>query len=284
MHAARPGRRPRDRARGRPRGRSRRGRGRRSTGISSPSRRRARPVPAGRRPLRARQARTKRSICSSGSPRTTRSSPSRTTTSPSSTRRAASTTGRARRSRARSAPTRSTPSRTRTSVTSTPASPQAYDKSARPRRRQPERAGEARARARATGRDPQDVRPPIRAQARRARALDFTLPLTQRSRTCESSCLLSPPSPARPPQLAADPQVELKTNRGDDRARALSREGAQDRRQLPAVREGRPLQRHDLSPRHRRLHGPGRRLHAECARSRRAPPVQNEAGVAGKPG
>ena len=54
------------------------------------------------------------------------------------------------------------------------------------------------------------------------------------------------------------------------RGRGLSRQGAQDRRELPAVRQGQALRRHDLPPRDRQLHGAGRRLRRQL-RARRRP-------------
>ena len=56
------------------------------------------------------------------------------------------------------------------------------------------------------------------------------------------------------------------------RGRGVPRQGAQDRRELPAVRQGQALRRHDLSPRDRQLHGPGRRLRRQL--SRRSPPAR----------
>ena len=74
-----------------------------------------------------------------------------------------------------------------------------------------------------------------------------------------------------PGALAADPQVDLKTKRRHHPDRAVSVQGAEDGRELPAVREGRALQRHDLPSRHRRLHDPGRRLRQpRTSRKRRA--------------
>jgi cyclophilin family peptidyl-prolyl cis-trans isomerase len=44
--------------------------------------------------------------------------------------------------------------------------------------------------------------------------------------------------------------------------RTRRRKGAENRRKLPRLCEGRPLRQHDLPPRHQRLHDPGRRLGA----------------------
>ncbi len=62
------------------------------------------------------------------------------------------------------------------------------------------------------------------------------------------------------PALAANPQVEFDTTRRHDQARALPGRRAEDRRQLPRLRQGRSLRRHAIPPRHRGLHDPGRRL------------------------
>ena len=151
---------------------------------------------------------------------------------------------------------------------------------ARPRRRQPDRAGEARARARAPGRDAEaSGRGPAGEAVGRRRARLCLSQLQQRSPT-----LAQTPARRRLPRLRVPGARRRSAGRAQDeprgdRPRAVPRQGAQDRRQLPPIREGRALQRHGLPPRHRRLHDPGRRLRARtCARSRRAAPVPNEAG------
>ena len=50
-------------------------------------------------------------------------------------------------------------------------------------------------------------------------------------------------------------------DRGQDPHRALPRRRAEDRRELPRLRQGQALRRHAVPPRDRRLHDPGRRLH-----------------------
>ena len=80
---------------------------------------------------------------------------------------------------------------------------------------------------------------------------------------------------------AAEGQV--RHDSGRLRGRGLSRQGAQDGGELPAVREGQALRRHDLPPRDRQLHGAGRRLRHQLRRkSRRARRCRTKAGGAGQ--
>ena len=59
---------------------------------------------------------------------------------------------------------------------------------------------------------------------------------------------------------AADtPHVTLKTSMGNI-VLELYPAGAGFGSQFPRIRQKRPIQRHNLSPRHRRLHDPGRRF------------------------
>ena len=151
---------------------------------------------------------------------------------------------------------------------------------ARPRRRQPDGAGEARARARAPGGDPQTSRRQSCGEPGGPAALD-SRPLTQPEPTFANPPACSRRLRLRVPGARRRPAGRAQDEPRRDRPRALSRQGAQDRRQLPAVRERRPLQRHHLSPRHRRLHDPGRRASTRtCARSRRpARPSRTKPGT-----
>ncbi len=60
--------------------------------------------------------------------------------------------------------------------------------------------------------------------------------------------------------FAANPQVEIRTSMGVITVEGLSREGAENGGEFPAVREQRVLQGFHFPPRHPRLHDPGRRL------------------------
>ena len=77
--------------------------------------------------------------------------------------------------------------------------------------------------------------------------------------------LIAPPRFSRRFALSRtrrQPAGRVRHDRGHDQARALSRRSAEDRRELPGIREGGPLQRHAVPSRHQGLHDPGRRLHA----------------------
>ena len=66
--------------------------------------------------------------------------------------------------------------------------------------------------------------------------------------------------------------VELHTNHGVITLELDEDKAPEDGRELPALREERPLRQHHLPPRDRRLHDPGRRLRArhEAEADRRA--------------
>ena len=87
------------------------------------------------------------------------------------------------------------------------------------------------------------------------------------------------------PALAANPQVELDTTAGTIKLELYPGRSAEDRRELPRVREGRPLQRHAVPSRDQGLHDPGRRLRrrvpARSRRDRRSRSSQSRASKAG---
>ncbi len=64
------------------------------------------------------------------------------------------------------------------------------------------------------------------------------------------------------PALAANPQGRVRHDRRQDPRRALSRRRAEDGREFSRLRESQALRRHAVPPRDRRVHDPGRRLHA----------------------
>ena len=74
--------------------------------------------------------------------------------------------------------------------------------------------------------------------------------------------IASAQTPAKATADAAPPgpKVLLHTNQGDITIELEPGQGAENRRQLPAVREGRFLRRHHLPPRDPEVHGAGRRL------------------------
>ena len=198
--------------------------------------------------------------------RTIPSCPSPTTTSPCSTPPRGEFEQGARR--ARGGDPRSTPAtrpRTRTSATSMRMlAAESYGAGAAAR------AGERRA-CRASSRwcasSPAPQAAPAAASAPAAAATTDT-PRHQETLTWRSRCTDS----SRRTPLAASPPLSLAARCRRWRRRSSSppptgdivveldaRQGAEDGRQLPPVREGRPLRRHRLPPRHRQLHDPGRR-------------------------
>ena len=91
--------------------------------------------------------------------------------------------------------------------------------------------------------------------------------------------LLPPPSrSACTPRLGAEGQVRHQRRR--HRRRARRRQGAEDGRQLRRVREGRPLRRHHLPPRHSNFMIQGGGYDARHERSRRARRSRSKAATA----
>ena len=84
----------------------------------------------------------------------------------------------------------------------------------------------------------------------RPRCKTFAAPLAGRA---------APPLRSRASGAGARAEGQARHLGRRHRRRARRRQGAEDGRQLRPVREGRPLRRHDLPPRHRQLHDPGRR-------------------------
>ncbi len=87
------------------------------------------------------------------------------------------------------------------------------------------------------------------------------------------------------PALAANPQVEFDTTAGKILRRALSRRRAENGREFSRLRQSQALRRHAVPPRDRRLHDPGRRLHAGLqGEADASPPIPIESEQSSKAG